>query len=162
MLRTIGLLVVVGSFLWVNTALAGTIYTWTDANGVRRYSNAKPPEGAENVRTIDEIQTDQNDSDQVRQEFNRMVEEASQEADRHFEKEAQKKAEAAQAAQQREQEKRIEALRQERQKLQQEIESIRNRGLSTTFSAGQKAYLIEQVQEKIDQINKEIAAITSR
>lgn len=158
MVRTIGLLGLFLSFLFVNVGLAGTIYTWTDADGVRRYSNAQPPEGAENVQTIDEVQSKQHNTEQVRQEYDRMVEEASQEADRHFEEQAEKQAKAREAARQREQEKHRQQLEQKRQELQQELESIRNRGLSTTFSAGQKEYLMKQVQDQIDRIDKELQA----
>jgi hypothetical protein len=154
MIRTIVSILLVLSFMLVNVALAGTIYTWTDADGVRRYSNAEPPEGVENVKTIDEVQTDQDNSDRIRQEYDRMVEEASQNADRQFEEQAQKKAREAETERNRKQEQHAQQLEQEREKLQQEIESLKNRGLSTTFSAGQKEHLIKQLQDKIDQLNK--------
>ena len=162
MLRMIGVLGVLLSFMLINVALAGTIYTWTDADGVKRYSNAQPPENADNVKAIDEFQTDQDSSDQVRQEYDRMVEEVSQEADRHFEKQAEKKARAREAAQQQKQEENRQQLEHERQKLQQELESIQNRGLSTTFSAGMKKNMIKQVQDKIDQIDKKLEADINR
>lgn len=162
MLRRIGLFGWVLSFMLIGTALAGTIYTWTDTDGVKRYSNAQPPEDAENVTTIDEVQSSQDQNDQIRQEYDQMVEEASQEADRHFEEEAAKKAKARQAEQQQKDEKHAQQLEQERQKLQREIASIQNRGLSPTFSAGQKAYLIKQIQDKIDQIDKQLEAYANR
>ena len=156
MVRIIALFCLVGFFMPGDTVLAGTIYTWTDADGVKRYSNAQPPEDAENVEIINEFQTDRDNSDQLRQEYDRMVEEASQEADQHFEKQAEKKAKAHQAAQQRKNEKQNQQLEQERKRLQKEIESIQNRGLGPTFSAGQKEHLIKQVQDKLDQLDKQL------
>lgn len=153
MVRIIAFFGLIASIMLGDVALAGTIYTWTDADGVRRYSNAQPPENAENIKIIDEFKTDRDKSDQLRQEYDRMVEEASQEADRHFEKDAERKAKARQAAQQRKNEKHDQQLEQERQKLQKEIESIQNRGLGPTFSAGQKEYLIKQIQEQLNQID---------
>jgi flagellar biosynthesis GTPase FlhF len=153
MIRKIFYILLFLSFTMVNCALAGTIYTWTDADGVKRYSNAAPPEGAEHVRTIEEVQTNQDTNDRVRQDYDRMVEEASQEADRHFEEQAEKKAQAAEAARNRKQEMQAQQVDQEREKLQKEIEALQNRGLSRTFSAGQKEYLIKQLQDQIDQLD---------
>ncbi|XPS89229.1 uncharacterized protein Dvar_72480 [Desulfosarcina variabilis str. Montpellier] len=154
--RIIALFCLVGFFMLGNAALAGTIYTWTDADGVKRYSNAQPPEDAQDFEIINEFRTDQDHSDQLRQEYDRMVEEASQEADRHFEEQSERKAKARQAAQQQKDEKHIQQLEQERQKLQKELEGIRNRGLGPTFSTGQKEHLIKQVQDKLDQLDKQL------
>jgi hypothetical protein len=139
-------------FLFGNTVIAGTIYMWTDADGVMRYSNSEPPEDAENVQTIQEIQYDQRGDDQLRQEYDRMVEDASQNADRHFEKQAQQKAEEAAAERQKKQDAQTRRIEQERAQLQKAIDDLEGRALSPTFSAGQKAYLIKQVEERIDQL----------
>ena len=144
------------SFLLVCTARAEGIYTWTDANGVKRYSNAQPPEGANNVQTMDELKTSQDNIDKNRQEYDRMVEKASQEADRQFEEQAQQKAKAKESARKSARDEERRKLEQARQKLQEELDAIRGRGLSTTFSAGQKANLIKQVQAKIDQIDRQL------
>lgn len=157
MVRIIALFCLIVIFMLGDAALAGTIYTWTDADGVKRYSNAQPPEDAENVEIIDEYRNNRNSSDQLRQEYDRMVEEASQEANRHFEKQAEQKAKAKQAAQQRKNEKQNQQLEQERERLLKEIEAIQNRGLGPTFSAGQKEHLIKQVQDKLDQLDKQQA-----
>ena len=93
----------------------GTIYTWTDENGVKRYSNSQPPENAEQVRTIEEVPTDPEEADQIREEYDRMVEAARQDADRYFKQQAEKKAleeEAVRNQQSAEQSRRVEAERQ--------------------------------------------------
>ena len=157
MVRMLGCLGLILACFSINLAVAGTIYTWTDADGVKRYSNAQPPEGTENVSTIEEVQGNPDNGDRLRQEYNTMVEEASQAADRHFEKQAQEKVRTRQADQQRKQEEASQQIEQQRKKLQQELESIKNRGLGPTFSAGQKDYLIEQIQQKIDQLDNQTA-----
>jgi flagellar biosynthesis GTPase FlhF len=157
-----GLMGWVLSAMLVSGAMAGTIYTWTDADGVKRYSNAQPPEGAENVKTIDEVQSRQDDNSQIRQEYDRMVDEASQEADQHFEKQSEKKARARDTEKQRGKEQRNQQLEQERQKLLKEIDALRNRGLSATFSEGQREYLIKQIQDQIDQIDEKRQADLNR
>lgn len=138
--------------LFGQTVVAGTIYTWTDADGVKRYSNSQPPEDVENLQSIPEIQYDQAGDDQNRQTYNRMVEDASQSADRHFEEQAQQKAQAAQAERTQQMAAQAQRNEEERAKLQKNIDDLKGRALSTTFSKGQKEYLIKQVQEKIDQL----------
>jgi predicted transcriptional regulator len=135
-----------------NTALAGVIYTWTDADGVRRYSNAQPPEGAENVKTIEEIQYEQQDTDQRRRDFNRMAEEAGKAADQHFEEQDEKKQQAAEAQRQRQQAEKSRQVAEEQANLQKQIEALQARGLGPNFSAGQRDNLIRQLQEQIDQL----------
>lgn len=150
------------SLLLVCTAQAGSIYTWTDADGVKRYSNEQPPEEIKNVETINELKTDQDGSTKVRQGYDRMVEKASQEADREIEQQTRKKAKKRDAARQKAKNEECKKLEQARQNLQEELDAISERGLSTTFSAGQKTYLMEQVQVKIDQIDNQLNACLNR
>ena len=138
-------------------AYGGTIYTWTDENGVKRYSNAQPPEDAEQVRTIEEVRTDPAENDRLRQEYERMVEEASREADRYLKEQAEKKAleeEATRNQQAAEQSQRVEA---ERNRLLKEMEAIQNRGLGPTFTLGMKENLIRQIQEQIEQLEASVS-----
>ena len=135
-----------------NTASADSIYTWTDADGVKRYSNSQPPEDAQNVQAIEEVQYDQVGAEKSRQEYDRMVKDANREADRHFEQQARKKARQAEARQQKEQEQKAQEIDQERAKLQKQIEDIQKRGYSPTFTKGMQDNLIKEVQEKIDQL----------
>ncbi|MBC2745213.1 MAG: DUF4124 domain-containing protein [Desulfosarcina sp.] len=139
-------------FLFGNAVIADTIYTWTDADGIKRYSNSQPPEDAENVQTIQEIQYDQRGDDQSRQEYDRMVKDASESADRHFEEQADKKAREAKAERERQLEERARQIEEERSKLQKEIDDLKGRAIGPTFSPGQKEYLIKQVQEKINRL----------
>jgi hypothetical protein len=138
--------------LAAGTAGAGTIYTWTDADGVKRYSNAQPPEGAENVQAIDEVEYQQSAGDQNRREFDRMVEEASREADQHFEQQKRQKALREEERTRRQEDAREEQIAAERARLLKEMETIQKRSLSPTFTKGMQDNLIQQVQEKIDRL----------
>lgn len=140
-------------FLFGYTVVAGTIYMWTDADGVMRYSNAKPPEDAENVQTIQEIEYDQRADNQSRPEYDRMVNEAGQDADRHFEEQARKKANDAKAERQKKLDAQAQRIEKERAVLQKEINDLEGRSLSRTFSAGQKAHLIQQLEKKMTQLD---------
>ena len=144
--------------LWLvaigNPAPAGMIYTWTDADGVKRYSNSQPPENADNVRTIEEVEYDPAGADRNREEFNRMVEGASEEADRHFDQQARKKAQQAATQQRQKKEAAERQSADEKARLMNEIEAIRNRALGPNFTKGMQDNLIRQLQEKIDQLDE--------
>jgi len=152
-MRWISFIVLVAWILLIgNTVPAGTIYTWTDADGVKHYSNQQPPEGNENVQTIGEVQYDEAGADRNRQEYDRMVEEASQKADRHFDQQAREKANQQAERQQQQQEEKDRRIAEQRAVLEKQIEALRNRALSTSFTIGMRDNLIRQLQEKIDQL----------
>jgi hypothetical protein len=152
-MRWIPLIALVACLLFFgNTVPAGTIYTWTDADGVKHYSNEQPPEDNENVETIEEVQYDQAEADRNRQEFDRMVEEASEEADRHFEQQSREKARQEEERQQRNKEVKKQQAAEQRTRLEKQIETLRNRGLSPTFTKGMRDNLIRQLQEEIDRL----------
>ena len=71
---------------------------------------------------------------------------------RHFEEQADEKTQEAEARRQQQLEAQARRIEQERAKLQKEIDDIQGRGLSRTFSSGQKEFLIRQIQERIDQL----------
>lgn len=139
-------------FLSGSTAIADTIFTWTDSDGVKRYSNSQPPEGVENVQAIQEIPYEQSGDAQRRQKYNRMVEDASKSADRHFEQQARKKAQDTEARRQQHMQAQTRKIDEERANLQKEIDRIQGRGLGPTFSSGQKENLIRQVQERMNHL----------
>jgi hypothetical protein len=137
------------------SAATAKIYTWTDADGVKRYSNAAPPEGAVNVKTIDEIPADEATDDPQREEYDRMVEDASQNADEHFKQQSEDKAKEEEADQERQLEKLNQRVSQERARLQKQIDAIRSRGLGPNFTNGMKANQVKQVEEKIHRLESD-------
>jgi len=152
-MRWLSLIALVACILLVgNTVPAGTIYTWTDADGVKHYSNEQPPEDSENVQTIEEVQSDQAGADQNRQEYDRMVEKASENADRHFDEQAREEALQEEERQQQQQEEKDRRIAEQRARLEKEIEAVRSRGLGPNFTKGMQDNLIRQLQEKIDQL----------
>lgn len=137
-------------------ALAGTIYTWTDADGVKRYSNSQPPEDAENVESVEEIQNDEQQANQQRQEYDTMVKEAGEDADRHFEEQAEKETQEAEEKRQAELAERTRQIIEEQARLSQEIADIENRALSPTYTMGMKNNQIEQLKKKIAELEGQI------
>ncbi len=138
--------------LFALSAFADTIYIWTDENGVKHYSNSQPPEDVERIETIEGVQYDDASGNQHRDAYDRMVRKAAQEADRHFEDNARKEAERIEAEKQKEQDAHNQQVAAERAKLLQQIEEIKSRGYSATFTKGMQDNLIRQLQEKLDQL----------
>jgi hypothetical protein len=141
--------------LFGHVAAADTIFTWTDADGVKRYSNSQPPDAAENVQSIEEIPYDQGADNRNRETYDRMVEDAGKSADQHFQRQAQEKAREAAAEQQARQNAETERIAAERARLQQEIEAIQGRALGPTFTQGMKDNQIQQIQDQIDRLESD-------
>ena len=154
MYRTLILMITAGVMIVGGPAVAGTIYTWTDANGVQHYSNTQPPEDAANVQTIDEVDYDAVGADRRRMEFDRMVEQASEEAERHFDQQARQKALQAEQRKQLQKQARAQRVSEEKARLANEIEAIQNRALGPTFTQGMRDNLVRQLQEQIDRLEE--------
>jgi len=144
------LVALISVFFLVSTAPAGTIYIWTDAQGVKHYADQPPPEG---VKDYDVAQGVINRSDSENREgFKQMMQEIEQEnLKTDQEREAQKAArEAAEAEKKAAAENaRIEA---EQARLQEKIDALNNRALSPTFTEGMRRAQIEAIQKEMDNL----------
>ena len=138
--------------LFVPPAYADTIYIWTDENGVKHYSNSQPPEDVDQVNTIEGIQYDDTSDKQYREAYDRMVNDAAREADRHFEENAQKEAQRIEAERQKEQDAYNQRIAAERARLLKEIEELKSRGYGPTFTKGMQDNQIRRIQEQLDQL----------
>jgi hypothetical protein len=147
---------IIGFAVWIllpgDIAQAETIYTWTDADGVKRYSNSQPPEDARHVRTIEEIPYNQGNEDRNQQAFDQMVDEAGREADEHFKEQAEKKANDAVLEQAQRKQVQSERIAAQRAELQKKIDAIQGRALGPTFTQGMKDNQIKQIQDQIDNL----------
>lgn len=137
-------------------ASSDTIYTWTDANGVQQFSN-DPPKNVENYQQI-ETQDIRPDSPAAgnnrRSGYDRMVQRATQEA---RQLEAQRRAkEAAQAAEEKRlaEKRHQEEIAPEHNRLLEQLEAVKNRAVSPTFSPGMKQARIKEIQAQIDALEK--------
>lgn len=150
------IIIAVVSFATV-TAFADTIYKWTDKNGVQKFSNEPPPETVVDYEihqtpTSGSIKTD---SQNRRRTFDRMTENASEEADQ-LERERKMKA-ASQEAQKKsiEKENRKKRIQAERHRLEYKIDALKKRGLSPTFSKGMRQSQIEKLEREIQKLETE-------
>ena len=132
------------------------IYSWTDANGVQRFSN-DPPENVENYQRIEtnDARPDSTDNvDQRRTSYDQMVEQAVQERQRLKQeeraREEQRIAEEKRLAEERRQAK----IKVERKRLMEQIAAIKNRAVSPTYPPGMKQAQIDEIQKQIDALEK--------
>jgi vacuolar-type H+-ATPase subunit E/Vma4 len=90
-----------------------------------------------------------------REAYNKMVEEATREADEYLqEKENEKKAAEADA-QSRQDSALAEKIEAESQRINAEMDNVRERGIGSGFSQGMKDNLLKQLQDKLDQLTSD-------
>lgn len=132
---------------------ADTIYTWTDDQGIKRFSD-RPPAEAADVETIS-AEPPLPASEGVRREYLQMLEASAQER-RQREQELEREA-AAQAEKEKQeiQDQRKAKIDAERERLQQQIDALNNRALSPGFTQGMRQNQIDQIQKKIDALENE-------
>ena len=134
-----------------------TIYTWTDSNGVKHYSTTAPAD--EGVKPDVYIKGDGTGAagpeNERRRSFDSMVESArnrsKQLEQERLRDEALRRKQEKEAAENR----RREAVEAQRRELQRQIDALKARGLSPTFSKGMRDSQIKAIQEKMDQLDKQ-------
>lgn len=136
--------------LLASNAPAATIYIWTDADGVKHFSDQPPPEGTEDYDVAQGV-IDRSGSDQ-REGFKQMMQEVEQDNQQADQEREVKKAEQAAAEKEKkaaEEQARIQA---ERDLLQKEIDALNNRALSTTFTEGMRQNQIDAIRKEMEKI----------
>jgi len=130
-------------------ALGDTIYIWTDKNGVNRFSD-QPPTDVEKFETVDgaAANTEVENRQGLQQMFDQVERENREAEQRRAEEAAAAKAEAERKAQAA-REARIKA---ERDRLQQQIDALDNRALSSTFTQGMRDNQIKALRKQIDAV----------
>jgi hypothetical protein len=144
------LFIVMAVLLLASNTPAATIYIWTDADGIRHFSDQPPPEGIENYDVAQGV-IDRSGSDQ-REGFKQMMEEVEQQNQQADQEREAKKAEQAAAEKEKKADEQQARIQTERDRLQKEIDALNNRALSPTFTEGMR-------QNQIEAIRKEMAKI---
>jgi vacuolar-type H+-ATPase subunit E/Vma4 len=101
-------------------------------------------------------------ADEARQAYDKMVEEATREADEYVqEKQSQHKAAAtkSQGKQDAALEKRVQA---ESERITTEMDSVSKRGIGSGFTQGMKDNLLQQLQDKLDRLTSDPEAYFGR
>jgi hypothetical protein len=153
------IIIVLALTIWLlpaANASSDAIYTWTDANGVQRFSN-DPPENVDNYQRIEtkDVRPDSNgDADKRRTSYDRMVEQAVQERRRLKQEERAREAKRIAEEKRLAKERRQEKIDAERKRLMEQIEAIKNRAVSPTNPPGMKQAQIDKIQKQIDALEK--------
>ena len=101
-------------------------------------------------------------ANEARQAYDKMVEESVKEADEYQQEEESKK-KAAEAETRTQQEVAMdERVKAERKRIGAEMDAIRNRGIGSGFTQGMKDNLLEQQQDKLDQLTSDPEAYFQR
>ncbi len=139
--------------LFVPDLKAGSIYTWTDENGVKRYSNAAPNKDPKHVKVIDEIPHTQADKEQSRQNSERLEQVLGELEAAEIEREKKNKkidAEKKKTA--------IDTLNKkvllEKERLQNEIRRIEQLAIGRPYSIAMKKSKIKEYQDKLDLLER--------
>ena len=153
----IGLFILVLPF----TIGADTIYTWTDENGVTRFSNESPPENIKTFKVIESVpspapapSSESDPGNKRRSSYDQMIERVVGESKAAEEKRIQDAAQK-EAEKKRELEAQREANRSaQRKQLEAQIEAIKKRAVSPTFPNGMKQAQIDALKKKIEAVEK--------
>ncbi len=88
-MKKLSILAVLLTFFFIPHLTFGEIYSWTDENGVKHFSNEPPPEGVKILNQTKEIKTDK-EKDKQREEsdkqYMKKLEQESQEGDKATQK----------------------------------------------------------------------------
>jgi molecular chaperone GrpE (heat shock protein) len=154
------LILVIGLFS-TTPALSDTIYSWTDEQGVLRFSNDPPPE---NVKQFDKLEsqppstTTPDSGPQRRSSYDQMVQRSEQET-RQIEQQRQQEArDKAEDLRRRAEAKRKAETAAARRRLEEQIEAIKKRAVSPTYSQGMKQSQIDRLRKQIEQLENNSGA----
>ncbi len=142
-----------GQFLlFVPILNAGSIYTWTDENGVKRYSNEAPPDDSKDLKVIKEIPHTQADDDRSRQNVEKLeqVLEAQEAEKKAAEIEKEQKNKKIDAGKKKTAKSTLnKKVLLEKERLQNEIRRIEQLAIGGPYSLAMKKSKIKEYQDKL-------------
>jgi molecular chaperone GrpE (heat shock protein) len=156
-MKNIICLILAIGFFCAAPALSDTIYSWTDEQGVLRFSNDPPPE---NVKQFDRLESQPSsatpsDSDtQRRSSYDQMVRHSKQEARQIEQQRRQEARDKAEAMRRQAEARRKAETAAARRRLEEQIEAIKKRAVSPTYSQGMKQSQIDRLRKQIEQLEK--------
>jgi len=140
---------------WVCPCLAGeSIYTWTDKNGVKRFSDRQP----DDVKHYDTIRISPDQSEfgapagDSRPEYDRMIENIRQEKQLTEQEHTQAGADRAAEEKRGEDARKKERIEAERKQLQEKIDDLKKRPTGRAYSQSLKNARIEEIEKQLDKL----------
>jgi hypothetical protein len=90
--------------------------------------------------------------DEQRQAYDKMVEEATREADEYVQEKQKAHQEAAEESHSQQASALDERVNAERERIEGEMDAVQGRGLSSTFTQGMKDNLLQELQDKLNSL----------
>ena len=141
--------------LWGCLCLADeNIYTWTDKNGVKRFSDRQP----EDVKHYDAIRVSPGQSEfgapagDSRSEYDQMIESVRQEQQQTEQERIQAGADRATEEKRDEDAHKKERIEAERRQLQEKIDDLKKRTPGRAYGQSLKNARIEEIEKQIDKL----------
>ena len=142
--------------LWVCSGLADeNIYTWTDKNGVKRFSDRQP----DDVKHYDTIRSPPGQSEYgapaggSRPEYDQMIENVRQEKQQTEQERVQAGADRAAEEKRDEDARKKDRIEAERRLLQEKIDDLKKRPTGRTYNQSFKNARIEEIGKQLDKLN---------
>jgi hypothetical protein len=140
---------------WVCPCLADeNIYTWTDKNGVKRFSDRQP----EDVKHYDTIRIPSDQSEygapavDSRSEYDQMIENIRQEKQITEQNRIQAGADRVAEEKRNEDARKKERIEAERKNLQEKIDDLKKRPTGRTYSQNLKNAQIGEIEKRLDKL----------
>lgn len=140
---------------WVCPCLAGeNIYTWTDKNGVKRFSDRRP----EDVKHYDTIRISPDQSEfgapagDIRSEYDQMIENIRQEKQLTEQERIQTGADRADEEKRNADARKKERIEAERRQLQEKIDDLKKRPTGRAYSQSLKNAQIGEIEKQLDKL----------
>jgi hypothetical protein len=141
--------------LWVCPCHAGeNIYTWTDKNGVKRFSDRQP----DDVKHYDKIRIAPDRSGfgvpagDSRSEYDQMIENIRQEKQLTEQERIQAEADRATEEKRGEDARKMERIEAERKQLQEKIDDLKKRPTGRAYSQSLKNARIGEIEKQLDML----------
>lgn len=130
---------------------AGTVYQWTDENGIRHFSNTGAPPDVESVDTTVEKRVTPEAEEQAEQETQQAEEEILSNTPATDTDEP--RPTLREQTEQLQQERLGRQAAEERQRLEANIEQIEQRSIGSGFTEGMRAAQLSPLKEQLDLLN---------
>lgn len=129
---------------------AGTVYEWTDENGVRHFSNTGAPPDVGSVETTDEKRVPPEAEEEAEQETQQAEEEILSNAPSTN---TNAPPTVREQAEQLEQERLDRRVAEERRRLEANIKQIEGRAIGSGFTEGMRTAQLSPLKEQLDLLN---------
>ena len=151
------LIAIIFVFLQLPDLYAGTIYSWTDKNGIKKYSNTAPEEDVEHLEVIEEMPLSETSNTDIE-----VDEEGLGQADRELEVDnriSELKTEQQQIKNEEKKNKIAdgplnEKIQAEKIRLLEKIDHIEKLAVGRSLSLARKNAMIKQFRDKLDLLEK--------